>query len=435
VQPDTSAAEPAQLPAVTDLVEAVRSGRVSAVELTTDVLSRITAREYDLRAWSHLDPDLALAQARELDDAPGPRGPLHGIPVGVKDIIDTADQPTAHGSPIYAGNLPARDATLVARLRAAGAVVVGKTVTTEFALFDPGPTTNPHDPARTPGGSSSGSAAAVGAGTLPLAVGTQTAGSIVRPASFCGVVGAKPTIGAIPTDGVKPCSPTLDTIGVFAQDVEGAALGLGVMAGDVARFRPAELGDRPRVGFCRTPWWDRLEPDAARLIDAAVERLAGHLELVEVELPPAFEGLLEAQLSVMGTEILRSLAWEREQHLDLLSPRLRDELAEAQTRVAGYDDALTLRQDCQRQLPGLFDHIEVLLAPSVIGEAPLIDTTGDPVLCRPWTLLGTPTVAVPGLLGADRLPLGVQVVAPVGRDDLALGGAIALAARFGEPRR
>jgi Asp-tRNA(Asn)/Glu-tRNA(Gln) amidotransferase A subunit family amidase len=434
VVPDVATPPPA-LPSVIDLVAAVRSREMSAVELTTDVLSRISARESDLRAWTHLDPDLALAQARALDAAPGPRGPLHGIPVGVKDIVATADQPTANGSPIYAGDRPERDATLVARLRAAGAVVVGKTVTTEFALFDPGPTTNPHDPSRTPGGSSSGSAAAVGAGTLPLAVGTQTAGSVVRPASFCGIVGAKPTIGAIPTDGVKPCSPTLDTIGAFAQDVEGAALGLGVMAGDVARFHPAELGDRPRLGFCRTPWWDRVEPDAARRIEAAIDGLAGHLEVVEVALPSVFEGLLEAQLSVMGTEILRALAWEREHHPDQLSPRLRDELAEAESRVAGYDAALRLRQECQRQLPRVFDDVAVLLAPSVVGEAPSIDTTGDPVLCRPWTLLGTPTIAVPGLRGADGLPLGAQVIAPLGRDDLALGGARAVAARFGEPRR
>jgi Asp-tRNA(Asn)/Glu-tRNA(Gln) amidotransferase A subunit family amidase len=407
---------------VPELVTLLRDRRLSAVELTTACLERIGALDDQLHAWAHLDPEVALAQAREREAAT-PAGPLHGIPVGVKDIIDTADQPTEHGSPIYAGNRPERDATAVARLRGAGAVIIGKTVTTEFALFQPPPTVNPHDPERTPGGSSSGSAAAVAAGMVPLAIGTQTAGSVVRPASFCGIVGAKPTIRAIPTDGVKPCSGTLDTVGAFSRDVEGAALALGVMAGDVERFRPTRLGDRPRIGFARTAEWSLMEPGAQAVVEAAVQGLAQEADVIEVELPPSFAGLVAAQLTVMGTEALRELAWEREQHPDQLSDRLRTYLADSASLVDGYEEAMAERERCRGRLEAVFADIDVLLVPSVLGEAPPRETTGDPVMCRGWTLLGTPTVAVPGLTGPAGLPLGIQVVGPSGRDDLALGGA------------
>jgi Asp-tRNA(Asn)/Glu-tRNA(Gln) amidotransferase A subunit family amidase len=415
---------------VPELVALVRERRVGAVELTTACLDRITRGDDELRAWAHVDPELALEQARGLDAA-APFGPLHGIPVGIKDIIDTADQPTEHGSPIYAGNRPERDAPAVARLRAAGAVILGKTVTTEFALFQPPPTRNPHDPTRTPGGSSSGSAAAVAAGMVPLAIGTQTAGSVVRPASFCGIVGAKPTFGAIPTGGVKPCSATLDTVGAFSRDVEGAALALGVMADDVQRFTPARLGDRPRVGFCRTAGWDLIEPSTQAAILGAVERLSTDLEVIDVVLPAAFAELVEAQLAIMGTEARKELAWEREHHPEGLSEQLRRYLEQSASLAAGYEPALAVRERCRAELDAVFADLDVLLAPSVLGEAPPRDTTGDPVLCRSWTLLGTPTVAVPGIIGAAGLPVGVQVVAPPDRDDLALGGAIVLAERLG----
>ena len=413
---------PSALPSATAAVAAIRDGRLTSEQLVTDCLDRIAAHEPQLHAWAHLDRDLALAQARQRDGEP-PHGPLHGIPVGVKDILDTADQPTAHGSPIHAGHRPDRDATAVARLRDAGAVVLGKTATTEFALFHPAATTNPHDPARTPGGSSSGSAAAVAAGTVPLAVGTQTAGSIVRPASFCGVVGGKPTFGAIPTDGVKPCATTLDTVGVLGRDVADVALTLGVMAGDVDRFRPAALGERPRVGFCRTPHWDQLASGTGTRLEAAAELLATRADVVDVELPPAFAGLVDAQQTIMVVEAHRALAWERTHHPELLSDELREYLATAAAREGDYDAALDLADRCRARLPEVFDGVDVLLAPSVLGEAPPITSTGDPLLCRAWTLLGTPTVAVPGLRGPTGLPLGTQVVAAPGRDDVALAGA------------
>jgi Asp-tRNA(Asn)/Glu-tRNA(Gln) amidotransferase A subunit family amidase len=417
---------PATRTVVDGVASAVRDGRVTSEALVTDCLDRAAAHEPVLHAWAHLDADRALEEARRRDREP-PRGPLHGVPVAVKDIIDTVDQPTAYGSPIHRGHRPDRDATAVARLREAGAIIVGKTVTTEFALFQPGPTTNPHDPSRTPGGSSSGSAALVAAGIVPLAVGTQTAGSVVRPASFCGVLGAKPTFGAVPTDGVQPCSTTLDTVGVFGCDVGDVAVALGVMAGDIGRFAPAELDDRPRVGFCRTPQWDQLEPATRATLEAAAERLAAHVDLVEVALPARFARLVDAQRIIMAVEARHELTWERTHHADQLSDQLRTYLDEAAALEPRYDDAVALAARCRAELPAVFADPPLLLAPSVLGEAPPIRATGDPLLCRSWTLLGTPTVAVPGLLGPAGLPLGVQTIAAPGEDALALAGAARVA--------
>jgi Asp-tRNA(Asn)/Glu-tRNA(Gln) amidotransferase A subunit family amidase len=406
------------------LADAIRQGEASATEVVTSCLEAVADREGSLSAWAYLDPELALAQARSLDALDAPRGPLHGVPVGIKDNIDTADQPTQYGSPIYEGHLPERDAALVARLRAAGAVVLGKTVTTELAFFHPGPTSNPHDPTRTPGGSSSGSAAAVGAGTLPLAVGTQTAGSVVRPAAFCGVVGAKPTYGTVPTAGVKPCAELLDTVGAFARNAEDAALLLGVMAGRPERFVPAELGDRPRLGFCRTFDWDRIDPAVRDAVEAAVDRLAEAVEVVEIDLPPLFAGLVGSHEVIMEVEATRALAQERRTQPQALSETLREMLARGERRVGEYEDALAHVTVCRERLGELFAEVDAVVAPAVLSEPPPIEEgTADPLLCRPWTALGTPAVAVPGVTGPTGLPIGLQVVAPRGRDDVALGAA------------
>jgi Asp-tRNA(Asn)/Glu-tRNA(Gln) amidotransferase A subunit family amidase len=405
---------------------AIRAGTTTSEEVVAACLELIAEREDELHAWAHLEPELALSEARRRD-AEEPRGPLHGVPVGVKDLIDTADQPTAYGSPIHAGHRPTTDASAVARLREAGAVILGKTVTTEFAVFTPGPTTHPGDPTRTPGGSSSGSAAAVAAGGVPLALGTQTAGSVVRPASFCGVFGGKPTLGAIPTDGVKACSTTLDHVGAFGRDIRDVAVALGVMAGDVDRFAPVDLGTRPRFGFCRTPWWDALDASTRAAIEAGAEHLARFADVVEVTLPTGFDGLVDAQKVIMAVELRRNLDEERRDHGELLSDQLRRYLDEAAASVDRYDDALALADRCRAQLTDVFADPAVLLAPSVLGEAPPIDTTGDPLLCRAWTLLGTPTISVPGLTGPTGLPVGTQVIAAPGDDAAALAGA-ALAA-------
>jgi Asp-tRNA(Asn)/Glu-tRNA(Gln) amidotransferase A subunit family amidase len=417
----TSDGGPARAPAMTALTAAaaIADGQLTSQQLVADCLDRIAEREDTLHAWAHLDPDAALAEARQRDGEPS-RGPLHGVPVGVKDLIDTADQPTRYGSPIHAAHQPTADATCVERLRRAGAVVIGKTVTTEFAVFHPGPTTHPQDPTRTPGGSSSGSAAAVAAGTIPLALGTQTAGSVVRPASFCGVFGGKPTFGTIPTDGVKACSATLDHVGAFARDAADVAVALGVMSDDIDRFRPVDLGDRPRIGFCRTPWWDEMEPTTRVAVESGVAAIAREADVVEVTLPAGFAGLVDAQRTIMGVELRRNLDWERTHHPELLSDQLRTYLDDAAALEDGYDDALALAGRCRDQLTEVFGDPAVLLAPSVLGEPPTIDTTGDPLLCRPWTLLGTPAVSVPGLTGPAGLPIGVQVLTAPGADGLAL---------------
>jgi Asp-tRNA(Asn)/Glu-tRNA(Gln) amidotransferase A subunit family amidase len=409
---------------VRSIVAATSSGARSCEDVVRASLERIAAVEDELLAWAYLDPELALAQARALDRIPAAeRGPLHGVPVGVKDIVDTGDQPTAYGSAIYRGYHPTRDAPVVERLRAAGAVIVGKTVTTEFALFHPGPTRNPHDLERTPGGSSSGSAAAVAAGCVPLAIGTQTAGSVVRPASFCGIVGAKPTFGVVPTDGVKPCSHTLDTVGVLTRDVDDAGVALGVLADDPEAFRPV-LPPRPlRLGFVRTAQWDRLAPEVRRAIEEAVGRLSQETDLVEVSLPAPFAGLVEAQRAIMGVEAARLLAPERRDHPALLSDDVRTYLDEGAALADGYDAALELTARCRDLLDDAFDGVDAAIAPAVLGEAPSLVTTGDSLLCRMWTLLGTPAIAVPGLRGAQGLPLGIQVVAPPHRDAVALGVA------------
>lgn len=411
---------------------AIRAGELTSEQLVGEVLARVAAREPTLHAWAHLDAERALAEARSRDAEP-PRGPLHGVPIGVKDLIDTADLPTGYGSPIYADHRPELDAVAVARLRAAGAVVIGKTVTTEFAVFSPGPTMHPADPTRTPGGSSSGSAAAVAAGTVPLALGTQTAGSVVRPASYCGVVGGKPTFGAIPTEGVKACSTTLDHVGVFGRDVPDVALALGIMAGDVDRFRPVDLGSTPRIGFCRTPWWDALEASTRSALEAGAERLARAVDVVEVQLPAGFDRLVDAQQVIMGVELRRELAWERTEHPELLTDQLRRYLEDAAASADRYDEAIDIARRCRARLDEVFGDPRLLFAPSVIGEPPPIETTGDPLHCRAWTLLGTPTVAVPGLTGPTGLPLGAQIVAAPGRDAEALAGAdLTIAALSGE---
>ncbi|HEX6326462.1 MAG TPA: amidase [Jiangellaceae bacterium] len=411
---------------IDELADLVRAGELSAVELATACLDAIEQREDELRAWVRVDAEFTLDQARRLDALPaGERGALHGIPVAVKDIIDTADLPTEYGSPIYAGHRPAEDAEVVSRLRAAGAVIVGKTVTTEFALFQAGPTANPHDASRTPGGSSSGSAAALGARTIPLALGTQTAGSIVRPASFCGVVGVKPTFGAIPTRGVKPCSPSLDTVGIFTRDVAGAAHVLRVLTG--APLREVADRDPVRVGFARTPEWNLVPAATRTLLEQAVMLVAAQLEVVEVDVP--FAGLAEAQTVIMQVESTQALAVERAQHAEQLSMTLRAVLRAGDHMAWAYQAARGFVDRCRARLPDVFAGVDVLLAPSVLGEAPpMAEGTGDPLLCRAWTALGTPAVSVPGLTGPAGLPVGVQVIAPPGQDELALAGAHQIAA-------
>ena len=408
----------------------IAAGRLRAEALVAACLERIAAREPVVGAWQYLDPEAALAAARRCDASP-PSGPLHGVPIAVKDLIDTADMPTGYGSAIYAGHRPAADAACVALARAAGAIVIGKTVTTEFACFTPGKTANPRHPAHTPGGSSSGSAAAVADSMVPLAFGTQTAGSVIRPAAFCGIVGYKPSFGTIPRAGVKMLCDSLDTVGTMARDVADAAFFAGVVAGRPELRDIAFPAAPPRFGFYRTPMWDEAQPETDAALDharAALERAGA--SVVNVPFPPEHERLTAAQQSIMGFELVRGLAHERLQHSAELSPPLA-QLLDAGLTVGApeYDAARADTATARARLDGVFGECDALLTPAAPGEAPQgLGHTGDPIFNRMWTLLGVPCVTLPSVWGENGLPTGIQLVGRIG-DDAGLIAAALFAER------
>lgn len=397
---------------------------MSAIELAEGALKRILHDEDRLRAYAWLDEETVLAEARRLDHE-HLRGPLSGHTVAIKDIFDTVDMPTACGSPIYVGRRPARDAAAVAAIRAAGGLVVGKSVTTEFAHLTPGPTRNPHNLAHTPGGSSSGSAATVAAGGASLATGTQTAGSIIRPAAFCGVVGYKPSFAMISRSGLSLFSETLDTIGGFARTVSDVALFVGVMAGRGDLATPVSP-QAPRLAVWLTPDADCAEPcvlaELARVADVAASAGA-----VVQALPDAagWQTLLEAQKVIMAWEGSRALAFERHVHPDLLSGPLRAYLdAAVLTSPETYLEALQTRLTLGAALTAAMQPFDAILTLSARGEAPLGESgTGDPHFNRVWTLLGGPALHLPTATGPRGLPIGVQLVGNPGRDQRLLGAA------------
>jgi Asp-tRNA(Asn)/Glu-tRNA(Gln) amidotransferase A subunit family amidase len=417
----------------TETAGQIREGRLTAVELTRACLERIEAREAEVRAWAFLDPEHALKQARALDEHRKRGrllGPLHGVPVGVKDIVDTADMPTENGTVLHAGRRPRADATLVSLLRAAGAVILGKTVTTELAVYTPGKTRNPHHLERTPGGSSSGSAAAVADGMVPLAIGTQTNGSVIRPASFCGVYGYKPSHGLIPRTGVLTQSPPLDTIGVMAADLEGLALlAEPLMAFDAKdpasrpRARPSllellreEPPVPPRLAFVRSPVWDQADEDTRAGFAELVEALGERIE--EVPLSASFDDVIERHRTIMEADLARSFAREYERGRDRLSARLREMIERGQEiRAVDYNRAVERISGLNAALAELFASYDAILTPAVTGEAPKgLESTGNPVFCTTWTLCGVPAVTLPLLRGASGLPIGVQLVGEKGDD-------------------
>jgi Asp-tRNA(Asn)/Glu-tRNA(Gln) amidotransferase A subunit family amidase len=401
--------------------------QLSAAALVKACLDRIDAREEVVGAWQYLDRERALATARQRDAEP-PRGPLHGIPIAVKD---TADMPTAYGSPIYRGHRPAADAACVALARAAGAIVLGKTVTTEFATFTPGKTANPRNPAHTPGGSSSGSAAAVADGMAPLGFGTQTAGSVIRPAAYCGCVGYKPSFGLLSRAGIKPLADSLDTLGVFARNVADAAFLAGVLAERPVLRHLAVPRRPPRFGVYRTPMWDEAEPATATALDrarAALDRADATVE--ELAIAPEHRGLNAAQDKIMGFETAQALAYERIEHSAELSPRLA-QLLDAGLSVGAeeYDAAFSGAGAARAGLARFFAGCDAVLVPAAPGEAPLgLGYTGNPVFNRMWTLLGVPCVAVPVNWAESGLPTGVQLVGRI-RDDARLMAAAAFLER------
>jgi len=413
-----------------DAARAIRDGVLSSEELVQACLERIREIEPRLQAWAFRDEQYALAQARAADDLKRqglPIGPLHGVPVGVKDIFDTADMPTEYGSVLYAGRTPSRDAAAVAMLRAAGAVIIGKTVTTEFATQAPGKTRNPHDPERTPGGSSSGSAAAVAAGMVPLAIGSQTNGSVIRPAAFCGVLGFKPTHGLIPRHGMLTLSRTLDQVGVFARTVHDLALLAGQLVGyderdpdtrPRARIPFAEVAAEepplpPMFAFVKTPHWERADEETKEAFGELIEHLGDRVE--EVELFPSAAEAWQWHQTIMEAEMAANLEREWKEGRDRLSDSLRAQLERGrEVRAVDYQRAVARIRPIHESFVELFEQrYDAILTPAAPGTAPKdLASTGDPSFCTLWTLCGMPAVSLPLLQGTNGLPLGVQLVGP-----------------------
>jgi Asp-tRNA(Asn)/Glu-tRNA(Gln) amidotransferase A subunit family amidase len=411
----------------------IAEGKLSAEELTRACLEQIEQRDPQIQAWAFLDPEHALGQARAADEwrkQGRPRGSLHGVPVGVKDIIDTVGMPTENGTVLHAGRRPGRDATVVSLLKVAGAIVLGKTVTTELAVYAPGKTRNPHDPERTPGGSSSGSAAAVAAGMVPLALGTQTNGSVIRPASFCGVYGYKPSHGLISRHGALAQSRPLDTVGVMAADFDDLALLAEPLMAFDARdpdLRPHARPELvsvsreappvpPQLAFVRSPVWDQAAEDTKAGFAELVEHLGERVE--NVELPSSFDDAIEVHRTIMEADLAKSFAREYERGRDQLSGRLRDMIERGQReRAVDYNRALERVPAYNAMLAELFARYDAILTPAAPGPAPQgLESTGSPVFCTIWTLCGTPALTLPLLSGADGLPIGVQLVGQKGDD-------------------
>ena len=406
---------PNELSAV-EAAAAIAGGKLRATELVEACLARIEEREPVVKAWVNLDRAQVLAQAKACDAAPA-GGPLHGVPVAIKDIIDTADLPTEYGSAVYPDHRPSIDAACVALVRRAGGIVMGKTVTTEFAAFQPNKTANPHNPQHTPGGSSSGSAAAVADLHVPLAFGTQTAGSITRPAAYCGVVGFKPTFGTYALAGIKPFAWSFDTLGTFSRTVEDALLMWRVLQAAELPATPP-LPKRPRIGLCRTPFWESAAPEARQAFDRASQALAASgCDVDEAPLPAWFERLIEVHKLILEYEGARNLAFEAEPaRIDKLSPTLRSMVENGFRRPAQqYLDARDAMRRAQQEFATLIGRWDLIMAPAAPGEAPRgLAATGDPLFSRMWTLLHVPVLNLTVTNGPNGLPVGVQFI---GRHD------------------
>ena len=413
--------------------QGIRDGIFTAVDLVQACIRQIEAREPDVQAWAHFDPEHALTQARLADEwrAAGKHlGQLHGVPVGIKDIIDTRDMPTEDGTPLHSGRNPLHDAKVVDLLRSAGAVIMGKTVTTELATYAPGKTRNPHNTEHTPGGSSSGSAAAVAAGMVPLALGTQTNGSLIRPAAYCGVFGFKPSRGLISRQGILRQSERLDQPGGFARSIEDIAL-LGEV---LSAYDPDEPGMTPRapvpmlrvcneeppmpptLALIKTPWWPQLEADTREGFGELVEYLKE--QVGEFVLPDSAAAVLDWHRTIMEADIAASYVTEYERGADKLSAALREQIERCRNvKAFDYLQALARIPVVAEALEEIFDRYDAILTPAVAGAAPHgLDSTGDPMFCTLWTYCGMPAISLPLMQAGNGLPVGIQLVGRIGDD-------------------
>ena len=418
----------------TEAVQAIASGRLSSVDLVKSCLAQIADTDASINAWAYLDRESALAQAAECDrirKAGLGTGPLHGLPVGLKDVIDTRDMPTQRGTDIFKDRQPDKDARLVERLRESGAVIMGKTVTTELAFVHANDTRNPHNPEHSPGGSSSGSAAAVAACHVPLAVGTQTNGSVIRPASFCGTFGFKPTRGVISRAGVLKTSDSLDQVGCFGRSLEDVALLTDALAGydqadscSFARPRPqmragaqAEAPVAPDLVWFNLPFYDRLSPDAHEGMEAVLDVLGPRI--TRMAAADTLANLVAVQARIHEYEICQHQAAVFDANFEDLSRELQLIVARGRKiSEAEYTDALAVKASAQTFFDELFVEFDAIIAPCATGEAPKFGSgTGDPIFCTLWTLAGLPCVSLPLLVGDNNLPIGVQLIGPIEKDD------------------
>ena len=396
-----------------DAARRLAAGEITSEALVSDCLSRIDAHDGTIGAWAYLDRDYALSQARACDAADTAIGPLHGVPVGVKDVLDTHDMPTEYGSGIYKGHRPEADSRCVAALRAAGAVILGKTTTTQFASPLPVGVRNPHDTERTPGVSSSGSAAAVADFMVPLANGTQTGGSVILPAAFCGVVGYKASLDGLDRTGIQALKKSLDTLGYFARSVEDIALVYGAVTGNDV---PAHI-DRPKIGVCRTPMWAEAEEHAqAAIEDSASALLKAGYDVIDVDLPPELQSIEDPFRVISNYEGKAALADDFRDHMEQMNPWMR-ETGESAWTDEEYAAAVAAANAARAALARVYRDVPVLLTPSTAGEAPadLVSPTMSS-FNRMWTLMHGPTITLPVSRGVNNMPIGVQLAAGVGED-------------------
>ena len=420
---------------VRQYVALILEGKATSEKLVSGCLARIDSSDGDIGAWVHLNRETAISQATSCDESRKrglPTGSLQGIPVGIKDIFDTVDYPTERGTPIYAGRRPDADCAVVEKLREAGAVIPGKTVTSELAWMHPAETKNPHSVLHTPGGSSSGSAAAVAAGHVPLAIGSQTGGSTIRPASFCGIYGFKPSRGIISRRGVFKTSSSLDQVGLFGQYLGDVALLADALGGYDATDKTSYLAPRPRMldgyladvpiepifAWLDLPYADRFSPATVEGCEELMDALGSQVERIQA--PQFFDEFIECHQIIYDYEIYQNLALERTSHWDQLSETAKSGLLDAGNRTQNeYDEAMTMMGSANQWFSQFFNDYDAIITPSATGEAPRLSdsTTGDPICCTVWTLCGLPCISMPLLAGEDGLPIGVQFVAGFNEDD------------------
>lgn len=417
----------------TKAAQMIRAGELSSEDLVKDCIDRIDLVDKDVQAWTRLNTEYALDQARSSDEhrrSGAPTGPLHGVPIGIKDIFDTKDYPTQYGTPLHKDRRTTQDATAVAMLRQAGAIILGKTVTAEFAIQSPGETKNPHDSTRTPGGSSSGSAAAVASGMVPLSLGSQTNGSIIRPASYCGIVGYKPTFGLVSRHRVLKLSRNLDHVGVFARTLEDVALMAETIIGFDANDLDTSLCPKPdliaksnedvimppRYAFVKGPAWSQCDPVTQEAYGELVDLLGDRVQ--EIDLGSVYDEVFEWQRLVMEADIAKNLFDDYQRGEKHMSPVLQD-LIKRGRKVHAVDYILALDRMAMfgEALRGVFAEFDAIITPAATGEAPVgLESTGNPACSTLWTFAGMPALSLPLLMGENNMPLGVQMVSACGDD-------------------